>query len=157
MFKCDFCNQEFESKSSYAGHRSGHARNGDIPRFDPDKKRSCEICGFVFDKRKKIEGHMNLFHSPWESLGCDRARKKRLLTERGRKCQVCNLTSWLDREIPIELDHIDGNPENSTKENLRLICPNCHAQTETYRGKNMGKVLNSKRKETLKKYYAKYR
>ena len=42
------------------------------------------------------------------------------------------------RLAPLELDHTDGNPLNNQLDNLRLICPNCHAQTETYKGKNMG-------------------
>lgn len=59
--------------------------------------------------------------------------------------------------IPIELDHIDGNPENNKSDNLRLICPNCHAQTPTYKGRNIGKVRNSKRQKIMEKYTGKYR
>jgi predicted HNH restriction endonuclease len=63
----------------------------------------------------------------------------------------------MGQPIPLEIDHIDGNPENSARENFRLVCPNCHAQTPTYRGRNIGKVENSKRKQVLKKHYGKYR
>jgi 5-methylcytosine-specific restriction endonuclease McrA len=64
---------------------------------------------------------------------------------------------WCGKPVPLELDHIDGDPENNVRENLRLICPNCHAQTPTYKGKNVGKVKNSKRQGILKKYRGKYR
>lgn len=53
------------------------------------------------------------------------------------KCSCCGLKEWLGNPIPLELDHIDGNSQNNKKENLRLLCPNCHALTPTYRGKNM--------------------
>ena len=47
-------------------------------------------------------------------------------------CSSCNLTEWLNEPIPLELDHIDGNPFNHCLVNLRLLCPNCHAKTSTY-------------------------
>ena len=54
-------------------------------------------------------------------------------------CSRCNLTEWLGQLIPLELEHIDGDNSNNSLENLCLLCPNCHALTPTYRGKNIGK------------------
>lgn len=64
--------------------------------------------------------------------------KNKLIAENilARICHNCRLTEWLNKPIPIELDHIDGNPLNNNLDNLRLLCPNCHALTDTYRGKN---------------------
>lgn len=64
--------------------------------------------------------------------------KKRLIKEgvKEHKCEMCGITEWNGQPTPIELDHIDGNRYNNTIENLRLLCPNCHAQTDTYRGRN---------------------
>lgn len=53
-------------------------------------------------------------------------------------CSHCNLDLWLDGPIPLELDHINGNHYDNHLENLRLLCPNCHALTPNYRGKNIG-------------------
>jgi len=46
------------------------------------------------------------------------------------------LSEWQSRPIPLELDPIDGDPRNNRLGNLRLLCPNCHAFTPTYRGRN---------------------
>lgn len=71
--------------------------------------------------------------------------KNRLIKENilNKVCSNCNLTEWLGKPIPIELDHIDGNTLNNNLDNLRLLCPNCHAFTDTYRGKNKNKVSNT--------------
>ncbi len=64
--------------------------------------------------------------------------KNRLIREgvKENKCEVCGITSWNEMELVMHLDHLDGNPHNHSINNLRLICPNCHAQTQTYCGKN---------------------
>ena len=54
-------------------------------------------------------------------------------------CEICNLEEWMGQKIPIELDHIDGNHYNNDFNNLRILCPNCHAQTDTNSGKNVRK------------------
>jgi len=64
--------------------------------------------------------------------------KRRLLSEKckERKCERCTLTEWLGQPIPLELHHRDGDRTNNTLGNLELMCPNCHALTDNYRGKN---------------------
>jgi Zn finger protein HypA/HybF involved in hydrogenase expression len=52
------------------------------------------------------------------------------------RCEICSGVEWMGNPIQIELDHRDGNHYNNELSNLRIICPNCHAQTETYSGKN---------------------
>jgi hypothetical protein len=52
------------------------------------------------------------------------------------KCECCGITKWNGQLTPIELDHINGNSSDNRIENLRILCPNCHAQTPTYRAKN---------------------
>lgn len=67
--------------------------------------------------------------------------RKKLLEEgyKEHKCECCGLSSWLDSPIPLEVHHKDGNRNNNTLENFELLCPNCHAFTDSYRGKNCAK------------------
>ena len=67
--------------------------------------------------------------------------RKKLLQEgyKEHRCEKCGQTEWLGRPIPLELHHIDGNKKNNTLENFQLLCPNCHAFTDSYRGKNITK------------------
>jgi hypothetical protein len=69
------------------------------------------------------------------------SKLKQRLIEAGlkeSKCEICSRDNWNGRPIPLELDHINGRRDDNRLSNLRLLCPNCHAQTPTYRGRNIG-------------------
>lgn len=53
------------------------------------------------------------------------------------KCECCNSEEWMGNKIPIELHHIDGNRFNNRLSNLQILCPNCHALTSNYSGRNV--------------------
>jgi len=66
--------------------------------------------------------------------------KARLILEglKARRCETCLMDAWNGLPIPLELDHINGRRTDNRLANLRILCPNCHAQTDTYRGRNIG-------------------
>jgi hypothetical protein len=80
--------------------------------------------------------------------------KRFLIEKNGAKCQKCG---WAEinphtNRIPIEIDHIDGDCTNNKLHNLKLLCPNCHSLTPTYKGANKGN--GSARYDKWKKYFS---
>lgn len=65
--------------------------------------------------------------------------KKHLLATLGHRCYSCGLENWLNEKIALEVHHIDGDRTNNNLINLQLLCPNCHAQTKNWRGRNIKK------------------
>lgn len=57
---------------------------------------------------------------------------QKLIAKRGRRCEQCGITHWLDQPINLEVHHIDFNHQNDNEENLILLCPNCHSYTENH-------------------------
>ena len=63
-----------------------------------------------------------------------------LIALRGRKCEHCGLTRWLEQPINLQIHHIDGDHTNNSLDNLQLLCSNCHSYTP-----NFCKNINQKR------------
>ena len=78
-------------------------------------------------------------------------RLKKYLIEAGLledKCESCGLEGeWNNKHISLHLDHVNGINNDHRIENLRVLCPNCHSQTDTYTGKNLkgNKIKNAKK------------
>ena len=52
------------------------------------------------------------------------------------KCEICGITEWTGKPIVLQVHHKDGDNKNNELENIEIVCPNCHSQTDTYAGKN---------------------
>ena len=68
--------------------------------------------------------------------------KKRLFEAglKTRECERCGISEWLGKQVALELHHINGDRADNRLENLQLLCPNCHSLTDTYRGRNIGRI-----------------
>jgi len=65
--------------------------------------------------------------------------RKRLIREgfKTEQCEECGITEWNGKKITFELDHVSGVRADNSLENLKILCPNCHSQTPTFRGRNI--------------------
>lgn len=108
-------------------------------------------CQGAYQRRKTFEkienGSINF---------CEDTFKLYLIHKFGDKCMKCN---WNERNeytgnIPIQLEHIDGNSENNNLTNLKLLCPNCHSLTSTWGAANKGNGRKKRRekRQQEKKY-----
>ena len=90
---------------------------------------NCQIQDLKAKKLKEVEEK--------NGIGCDiRQIKKYLLKTRGHKCEICGIETWMNKPVPLVLDHINGDGLDDRLENLRLVCCNCDAQLPTYKSKN---------------------
>lgn len=81
----------------------------------------------------KEERDYRIKNLPWVELKKSE-RRERIAYDQDNKCDICKIeNSWNGKELKFDLDHIDGNRNNEKRNNLRLICPNCHSQTDTYK------------------------
>ena len=120
---CKFCGKEFTYDSSSHGYYCNNK------------------CQALLSSKEYLE---KLKDGSFVGMNKERGTMyKHLRNERGNKCEICNITSWNDKEIRFWVDHIDGNALNNIWTNLRLICPNCDSQLDTCRAKNKGKGRKS--------------
>jgi len=106
--------------------------------------QACQT-SFRWDKRKE-----NFEKTGEIGATNDSSRRKflkRYLTEKkGQKCEICGTTEWMGKPVPLVLDHINGNGDDDDLSNLRLVCGNCDMQLPTYKGRNIGKGRQWRRK-----------
>lgn len=109
--------------------RCGSARNKGSIKFCSTK------CQALFNRESKIKnGTYSVITA-----------KKHLL-DTNNECSICKLPAkWNDKPLMMILDHIDGNSENNDLSNLRLVCPNCDSQLDTFKSRNWGKGRHFRR------------
>jgi hypothetical protein len=102
--------------------------------------KNCEV---EYKTNKKYEHYLSN-QDEYEKIVDVKFLKRHILREQNYCCEICEMKNeWNNKPIVFILDHINGDASNNRRENLRLICPNCDSQLDTYKSKNR----NSARKE----------
>jgi hypothetical protein len=98
------------------------------------------------NRRRRTSGEILVEDTSPHARRLPSYRLKRAMSDVGveERCALCGIEAvWLGEPLPLEVDHINGDWRNNRIENLRLLCPNCHSTTDSYRGRGKGRVRGS--------------
>ncbi len=106
-------------------------KNMEVIRNDPEKYKEYRQRAMPVN----YDGFKRVTMDKFDSCGFDSKRYLVIKQQEG-KCGKCKNHEWFGHSLTLEIDHIDGNNANNTRENLVALCPNCHSITPTWRGRN---------------------
>lgn len=128
---CKYCGKQLDNSRKTFCNNSCAASYNNIHRGEHSETTRIKIAKSLrtnktketFVKSKRIKGN---------------SLKEKLYRNglKERKCEICGLTEWNGKEIILQLHHINGDNKDNRLENLQILCPNCHSQTDNFCNKN---------------------
>jgi 5-methylcytosine-specific restriction endonuclease McrA len=144
MLACKYCSREC--------HKNGHKYHESYCKQNPSPLPPRKVTQKFLDAMAKRKGNVKNQYTniKWENLPFEdlspRKKRERLLKEAEYKCTQCSYSKTRScGGIILEIDHIDGDYTNNAKDNLRVLCPNCHALTHNFRNWDRSTKKTSKR------------
>lgn len=111
------------------------------------KKFCSNKCQGAFSRTRSLAKVEETTHFPDA-----RTARLYLLTKFGNKCMICGVETWTGQPVPLIMDHINGNSDDHSKENCRLVCRNCDGLLPTFCRKNKG-YGGTKSQGRMKRYH----
>lgn len=161
---CENCKKQTKFKQLGRGYNKFCGQSCSAIYFNlkrGKKKSPCQSCGSPIIKRNstlfcsnkcfqifRFTTRLNLWLNG-EFKPDNRVIRKFLITLYGNKCSECGTLKWCGKDLILEVEHKNGNGDDTLPANVCLICPNCHSQTSTYKGKNFGKGRYKRRQRFL--------
>jgi len=146
---------KFCSKSCSATYN-----NKGVVRVTTENDECCAHCGKKKEKRhnKYCDAcHSTNVYNRVEDVAAAKSPdgvRAYLLRTRDLRCEMCQLELWNGIPITLEVHHVDGNSDNNEEESLQLLCPNCHSQTDNFKGAAKGgSARYSKRRKKRRTRY----
>lgn len=144
----------FEKRSNkYCGHSCAASvtNSNRVLKHNPDWHRPIVVCPGCYGPHQnatycsmKCRNNHTLMRFRAGEIS-DRGTLGKLLRQlHGNKCQSCKNSEWLGQPLPLEVDHTSGDASDNRPANLRLVCPNCHSITPSWKGRNKGNGRKSK-------------
>ena len=168
IVNCPKCGTEFDNKSKWGtrkfcsrscansrerpdsvkqkirkGVKSHIKENGIIPtsqRLTPEEYD-------LYVEKQRRANEKRLLETPFDEVSIYSLRKRIMLEQKGH-CNKCGLNEWQGEPIALELEHKDGDNQNNSRDNLECLCPNCHATTDTWRGRNKNRGRKNQQRVT---------
>ena len=152
--KCKKCNAPIDYYSKKINEFCSHSCSAKFNNPNRSIKKICLACGEQIKNDKFCNIRCFFNHKKIETIKQIKSGKKvtndtfknYLIEKNGHKCQMCGTIEWGGKPILLILDHVNGNSEDCSLDNLRLICSNCDTLTPTYKGRNKGKGRFSRMK-----------
>ena len=139
---CIFCSNVFISNDK----RKKFCNNSCSAKYNNPKKKKikhCIYCNNVLKTGNKYCSNacqgLHIIDTSIKSGNFSSKTAKKYLILKNNCCSICKiLPIWNNKNLIFILDHINGNPYDNSLSNLRLVCPNCDSQLDTYKNKNKG-------------------
>lgn len=153
--KCKFCRAVIDYFSKNINEFCGSSCSAKFNNPNRAIKKICHHCGTLIKNKKFCNIKCFSNHKKEQTITSiengakvtNDTFKLYLVNKNGHKCQMCSFSEWGGKPILLILDHIDGNSDNCSLDNLRLICSNCDTLTPTYKGRNKGNGRFLRRKK----------
>lgn len=144
MKQCPKCGVMHDKNGLFCSRSHANSRNFSD---ESNKKKSAALKGrrvgasiVGYDKNAQIEKSKETWKRKRDSLSFDELswdyKRSFIIDEQQCRCNKCGISEWFGKQISFEIDHIDGNNTNNSRDNLEALCPNCHSITDTWRGRN---------------------
>jgi hypothetical protein len=146
MKHCPKCNKEHNKPGIFCSRSCANARTW-TPEQNTKRGKSVSAAWEKIDaetrrvitansvQKSKEAREFKILNTDTTELSTPLIRKK-IAIEQKYSCLFCNLSLWLDEPITLELDHINGDNTDNRRGNLRMLCPNCHSTTPTWKTGN---------------------
>lgn len=163
---CERCQKEHDGSfgsGRFCSKACAKANNQKEPKYCPNcgerikerhNKYCSEKCSSEYRKKRYIDSWLSTGIVPTMEARAKSIREY-ILKEQNGKCAICGIEPiWNGKPLVFILDHIDGDATNNARTNLRLICPHCDSQTDTYKGRNRnsGRFVRRQRYKEGKSY-----
>ena len=149
MKKCPKCKISHNKPGTFCSRKCANSRtfSADAIKKKSDAQKSW--WANLSEEEKQIETDRRMKKNPYNpknyittflNLDFDdvkgyQSRRLRVILEQEGKCNKCGISEWEGIPITLEYEHKDGNNQNNTRNNVEALCPNCHSQTSTWRGR----------------------
>ena len=167
--RCKYCNLPIPYEKRHSNKFCNHScaasfnspniiHNSENPYHTNCANCNISVIGIKFCSRDCQKGYNwkliseKIIYDGYDTSHDHRNARRLLIEKNNGTCQICGLAEWQGQPMPLVMDHMNGNSEDGSLSNLRIICNNCDALTATYKNKGNGRAVRRQRYKDGKSY-----